>query len=283
MSGPLRSLVGNGTEGVARRAVALYFEVSYRLLATPVGREFLRASAGPGAPDVHGYTTQEDLDALLAALDPAPHDVLVDLGCGIGEVALAIHGRTGSAVIGVDSAPRAVAEATRRAAAARAGRRVRFAIGDLASPPLGATGAFALDSLMFVQRPSEVLRRVVRSLDPPKRVFVTFIDHRRLGRAGFARFIAAEGVRLDGLADVTGELRERSRRRSATARHLLRTATALDRRVAQSWLGRLGLALVLAEEAVVLGRIQDGSLRRWRFAVSPERMSSDAAQELDSV
>jgi SAM-dependent methyltransferase len=244
---------------------AFYFEMSYRLLTTPTGRDFLRAAAGPRAPAVHGYATERDLDALVDALRPTPDDVVIDLGCGIGEAALAVHERTGCAVIGVDAAPRAIAEARRRAAAATASGRVRFELGDLTSPPRG-TAAFALDSLMFVPCLPRALGRISRSLEPPGRVFVTFVDHRGLDQDAFARSIASGGVRVEAIDDVTDALRDRSRHRALTARRMLRDAAASVS--AASWLGRLGLLLVLAEETIVTRRIEAGALRRWRFTVS---------------
>ncbi len=240
--------------------VARYFDASYRLLAAPEGREFLRAAAVADAPAVHGYSTSDDLEALLDAMSPSRDDLLVDLGCGFGEVAIAIHRRTGCRVVGVDAAPDAIAEARRRAVEAGAAAAVRFHVGDLASPPVRGSGAYALDSLMFVLRPPAAIASVSRSLVPPGRVFVTFVDHRGLGRAAFARFVASGGVRVERLEDVSRQFAERSRHRAATARRLLRGRP--------SGTGRLGLRLVLAEEAIVGWLLRRGRLRRWRFTVA---------------
>ena len=255
----LRSLVRVSGDASVRWIAGLYFEVSYRLLAAPAGREFLRASAAPDAPAVHGYATSKDLDALLEALHPSPEDLLVDLGCGMGNVAIAIHRRAGCRVVGVDAAPRAVAEARRRAAEDDVGATVRFEVADLASPPVRGAAAYALDSLMFVRRPPQALALASRSLEPPGRVFATFVDHRGLGREAFARFIEGEGLRLERLDDVSAELGQRSRERAAVARRLLRGRPR--------WAGRLGLQLILAEEAIVAWLFERRRLRRWRFVV----------------
>ncbi len=242
------------------RIAGAYFRISYRLLATPAGRELGRAAAAPGSPAVHGYATSEDVEALLEAIRPSPEHVLVDLGCGFGEVAIAIHQRTGCRVVGLDAAPEAVVEARRRALAARVGEAVRFQVTDLRSRSVRGSAGYALDSLMFVPRPPEVLARLSRSLDPPGRIFVTFVDHRWLTGESFAQFIGSGGVRLERLEDVSSQFEVRSRERAATARRLLR-----DR---PPWSGRLALWLVVWEEAAVARLIRRGRLRRWRVLVT---------------
>ena len=233
-----------------------YFALSYRVLATPAGQEFLKRARAPGGPAVHGYSTPQDLTALLETLQPSPRDVVVDLGCGVGEVAIAVHRRTGAHVVGIDASPRAIAAARRRAAAEGVSAAVRFDVGEFGSAEIGGSAAYALDSLMFVRAP-DVLASVVRSLDPPGRVFATFIDHRGLDGNSFSRWVAGSGVRLERLDDVTGEFSERSRERAAAARRVLRARPARA--------GRFGLLLVLAEEAAVSWLIKRRGLRRWRF------------------
>lgn len=261
---PLRGPV----DAVVRWSVRFYFDLSYRALSAPAGRQFLHHSAAPHAPAVHGYSTADDLRTLVAVLDPSPDTVLVDLGCGIGDVAIAIHRQTGCRVVGVDAAPRAVAQARRRAARAGAAASVRFEVADLASPPVGGSAAYALDSLMFLRSPAQALALASGSLAPPGRVFATFIDHRGLDRVSFTRFIEGEGLRLDLLQDVTAEFGRRSRQRATVARELLRRRPG--------WSGRLGLELVAAEEAIVTQLIESGRLRRWRFSVAQLARGSDS-------
>ncbi len=237
--------------------IARYFALSYRILATPAGRAFLNSARAAGAPAVHGYATAQDLTALVEALQPSPRDVVVDLGCGVGEVAIAVHRRTGSQVVGIDASPRAIAEARRRAAAEGVSSAVHFDVGELGSAEIGGSAAYALDSLMFVRQAPDVLASVVRFLEPPGRVFATFIDHRGLDGDSFGRWVAGSGVRLEQLDDVTGEFSERSRERAAAARRELRGRPGRA--------GRFGLLLVLVEEAAVSWLIQRGRLRRWRF------------------
>ena len=237
--------------------LARYFALSYRVLATPAGREFLKRARAPGGPAVHGYATAQDLTALVGAMQRSPRDVVVDFGCGLGEVAIAVHRRTGSHVMGIDASPRAITEARRRAAAEGVSAAVRFEVGEIGSAEIGGSAAYALDSLMFVRRAPDVLASVVRSLDPPGRVFATFIDHRGLDGDSFRGWVAGSDVRLERLDDVTGEFSERSRERAAAARRVLRARPARA--------GRSGLLLVLAEEAAISWLIKRRRLRRWRF------------------
>jgi SAM-dependent methyltransferase len=249
----LRTVADAGRDAI----VGWYFAASYRALAAPAGRELLRASAGSDAPAVHGYSTAEDITALLEALQPSRDDVVLDLGCGIGEVAIAVHRRTGCHVLGVDASPRAIAEARRRTNAAGVSSAVRFEVGDLGSTSMRGSAAYTLDSLMFVRRAPHVLASVSRSLESPGRVFGSFIDHRGRDRGSFARYLSGTGLRVERLDDVTAQFAERSRRRTAVARRLFR--------VPSRGVGRLGLLLVLAEEWVVTSLIKRGRLRRWRF------------------
>jgi SAM-dependent methyltransferase len=255
--------------------VAWYFAFSYRALATPAGSEFLRSSAPPDMPAVHGYSTSEDLTALLEALQPSPDDLVVDLGCGFGEAAIAVHRRTGCRVVGIDASPRAIAEARRRAHAADVEAAVRYDVGALGAMAVRGSAAFALDSFMFVRQAPEVLASVSRSLEPPGLVFATFIDHRGRDSDSFARYIAGAGLKLERLDDVTAEFAARSRARAATAKRVF------SARPAQA--GRLGLLLVLAEEAVVTWLIERRRLRRWRFAaVHAKPLTGDTSIALTS-
>ncbi|MBA3364848.1 MAG: class I SAM-dependent methyltransferase [Actinobacteria bacterium] len=252
-----RALIETGADAITRWIARLYFEVSYRVLAGTAGREFLHAASDRDEPAVHGYATALDIQALVEALHPLRGETLLDLGCGNGEVAITIHRRTGCRVIGIDAARRAVTEARRRAANVGVQRSVRFLVGDLGSPPTGASAAYALDSLMFARRPAHVLASVSHSLEPPGRVFVTFVDHRGLDRRAFARLIEGTELRLESLDDVTPELDARSRKRASVARRTIRAR--------RSPAGGLGLLLVLAEETAVMQLIRRGRLRRWRF------------------
>ena len=273
---PLRRSV-SGSQ-MARRFVAglarLYFEISYGLLiGSSAGRRFLDLASFTDGPAVHGYLTADDLDVLMATLRPTSRDRLLDLGCGIGGAALAIHRRSGAQIVGVDASTRAVAEATARARRAGAADAVRIVVGDLAHPPaVGAAGACAIDSLMFLPDLPGVLRGICETLGVGRRVFATVLVAGPGGAERLAAAIAAAGLELERLDDVTEALATTSRRRAGTARALLRTPGDATR-------GRAAMLLVLLEETLVGTLVARGRLRRWRFVI---RCAGRATGERDA-
>lgn len=251
---------------IATTLVRLYFEATYHLLlGSDAGRRFLRLAAPPGLPLAHGYLTREDLTALVEALDPSPGDRLLDLGCGFGEIALEVHRRTGAEVVGLDASARAIAAARGRASRAGFGSAVRFVVGDLTRPPeVGACAAYALDSLMFAPDPARAIRAISETLEGDGRVFATLILVGPGGAERLRRSLAAAGVRLEAIEDVSDALRRRGRRRRRVARALFGAGRA-DLR------GRLAMAVVLAEEGLVGWLFDRGPAHRWRIVTIPAR------------
>ena len=49
---------------------------------------------------MHGYTTADDLEAAVRSLHPGASGRLLDLGCGLGGIALEVNRRTGAFVTG---------------------------------------------------------------------------------------------------------------------------------------------------------------------------------------
>lgn len=242
-----------------RTAVHVYFELSHRLLATRAGRAFSELAVNADEPQAHGYTTASDIDALEQALRPKPSDVLLDVGCGFGEIAIALHRRTGCRVTGIDVADSAIREARRRGARAGVEDFVGFEVADPTGRVPPASSAYAIDSLMFVRDPWTTLASLSRRLDPPGRVFVTYVDGRYLSDEQVRRRLERSGLKVESFEDVTHAFADRSRRRSDAAARVLRS----------EGLGGLGLLLFLAEEAVVRFLVRHGTLRRWRFSVLP--------------
>jgi SAM-dependent methyltransferase len=254
---------------VFRLVARLYFDISYGLLAqSDAGRRFLETTAAGDEP-VHGYLTTEDLDMLLAELDPRRGELLLDLGSGVGGVALEVHRRTGAEVLGVDVSPRAVAVATLRARRAGVGAAVTFVGGDLARPPvIGADSAYAIDSLMFLPDIGRTIRDVGKTLKPGSRLFATLLVVGSAGPGRLDRALRGSGVRVERLDDVTAAFSVQSRARAAAAGVLVRERATTIR-------GRLAMLLVIGEEALMGALVARGLVGRWRFVIrygsAPER------------
>lgn len=106
----------------------------------------------------------------FAALEPRPGAVLLDVGCGTGEDALALAARTapGGRAIGVDASAEMVAEARRRAAAAGA-REVEFIRCDataLALPDAAVDGCRAERVLQHLADPAAAVAEMARVTRP---------------------------------------------------------------------------------------------------------------------
>ncbi len=248
--------------------IGAYFELTYRLLAgSPEGRCFLRASAI--APDLesHGYLTLEDFGALTELLRPTGDSLLIDLGCGVGDVAREVHARTGAQVVGLDVAARAVREARQRAGHGT-GRSVRFARGSFSRlPRVAATGAYALDSLVFAPSSAAALKAISRALGGRGRLFATTLTLGPSADPPLLREAHRAGGRVIVSTDVTVALVAVSETRAAVARRLAAHCT--------TWRGRAALAIVIGEESLVGHLARRGRLRRWRviveFGDGPER------------
>lgn len=237
----------------------VYFDTSYRLLTGSVaGRRLLASSAVGGGP-VHGYFTGEDRDALLASLDPTTGDLLLDLGCGAGGIAIDLHRRSGAEILGIDISPRAVSAAAACARRAGVDASVRFLVGDLTRPlRVCATSAYAIDSLMFVPDLGEALRGIRAVLRPGGRLFATVLVFGPGAEDRLRRSLRVAGVSAERLDDVTPALVHGDRSRAGAA-------LAIRRAGATSLRGRLAMSLVSAEEAVIRALISGGRVSRWRF------------------
>lgn len=250
------------TDRWVARAAGLYFEISYRLLTgSPEGLRFLRLTAPLSGMTAHGYTTVDDLDALIRVLEPRKSDPLMDLGCGVGGIALEVNRRTGASVTGIDIATRAIKIATDAAIAVGAQPGVSFVVGSIRHPPrVGATGAYALDSLMFVPIDADALLGIRDALDGRGRLFSTVLGIGQAPRDRVATVATALGMTVIESEDVTDGLQARSEWRRGVARHLLR-------RRQWSIRGGLAMGLVVVEESLVQREVHAGRLRRWRTVV----------------
>jgi len=269
----VRRRVARARRAIIRDAVGLiarvYFDVSYGLLTGSVAGRRLLALPAAGDEPVHGYFTSQDRDVLLADLDPAPGTRLLDLGCGVGGIAVDLHRRSGAEILGVDVSWRAVSAATARARRAGVDSSVVFLVGDLTRPPrLGAASAYAIDSLMFVPDLGLAIRGIGDVLGSGGRLVATLLVFGSGAEARLRRSIEAAGADVLRLEDVTRALADRSRARADAADAIRQDGTASLR-------GSLAARLVGAEEALIGTLVADGRVGRWRFVVrfrpAPER------------
>jgi SAM-dependent methyltransferase len=247
----------------------VYFDISYTLLTGSVSGRRLLALAGVGGGPVHGYVTSQDLDVLLADLDPVPGIRLLDLGSGVGGVAIELHRRSGAEILGVDGSRKAVAAANAFARRAHVAPSVKFVAGDLARPPhVGATSAYAIDSLMFVPDLVGVIQGIGDVLGPGGRLFATLLVFGSGAEDRLRRSLTAAGAQIERLDDVTPALADRNHARAVAAVAHRRGGTTSLR-------GCLAMRLVSAEEALIRTLIANGRVSRWRFVVhfgsTPER------------
>jgi SAM-dependent methyltransferase len=242
-----------------------YFDLSFRLLAgTPQGRQFLRLSSVVGGMPIHGYATLDDLAAIIRYLRLRDGAHVLDIGSGLGGPALAIGQQTGARITGLDPSPTAVRAASHRASDAGLGDRISFMVGSTQQLPGGsASGAYALDSLMFVPIDVHLIHQVCCAVADGGRLVSTVLAVGPQPIDPLARVAAACGMRVLSSVDVTPAMLDRSeRRRRLALRSLRRPGTSS---------GRLAMLLVIAEETAVGYQARRGRLRRWQTVIELRR------------
>ncbi|MGH3203773.1 MAG: class I SAM-dependent methyltransferase [Streptosporangiaceae bacterium] len=140
---------------------------------TKMGRSGLRdqiARRALGLPpdmDVSGLLPWAGVAEVAAALNLAPGQLLVDLGCGRGGYGLEIARQTGARLLGLDFSPVAVTAAANRAASADIAGPAAFCVGTMTAAGVGAGAADAvvcIDTIMFTDAPLDALRECRRIL-----------------------------------------------------------------------------------------------------------------------
>ena len=170
------------------------------------------------APGVHRLRT-----ALADALDPAPGDTVVDIGCGTGATLPYLRDRVGSegTVVGVDFASGALTRA--RARIDRAGwENVTVCRGDGTRLPLRTADAVAASFLMgMLPDPAATVGTWLATLDPDRVVLLDLARSYRLpGRAINPLFrLAVRASSPPGTAAHHGESPTRVLDRRVAAAH----------------------------------------------------------------
>jgi SAM-dependent methyltransferase len=245
-------------ETIAGRLIIAYFDLVYRLLLGSVeGHRFIARATPPGAPAAHSYLTAADMDSLISTLGLSTGDLVVDLGCGFGEVAIAVHQRTGADVVGIEASSRALVEARRRIAAAGVEEHVRVVRADITNLPAAAgraRAAYEIDSLMFTPERWQIYSSLLRQMGPDSRIFATTLEFGPSDSERSHRRTLDLGVTVEALDDVTPELKTVNENRRHAALGLLRSRdTGL-----RGWLAMLAVV----EETLIRREIRRGLVRR---------------------
>jgi SAM-dependent methyltransferase len=135
-----------------------------------------RALGLPPDMDASGLLPWAALTELTAALNLAPGQLLIDLGCGRGGYSLELARQAGARLLGLDFSPVAVAAAASRAASTGSAGRAAFCVGDIAATGVRTDAADAIvciETIMFAGAPLDVFRECRRILAAGGRLVLT--------------------------------------------------------------------------------------------------------------
>jgi SAM-dependent methyltransferase len=135
-----------------------------------------RALGLPPDMDASGQLPWAGVAEVAAALNLAPGQLLVDIGCGRGGYSLEIARQTGARLLGLDFSPVAVATACVRAASADIAGGAAFCVADMTANGVGTGAADAvvcIETIMFADAHLDTLRECRRILAPGGRLVLT--------------------------------------------------------------------------------------------------------------
>ena len=135
-----------------------------------------RALGLPSHMDASGLLPWSGVTEVAAALNLAPGQLLVDLGCGRGGYSLEIARQTGARLLGLDFSPVAITTAALDAASAGIAEPAAFCVGDITA--IGVAGGAAdavvcIETIMFGDAHQDALRECRRILVAGGRLVVT--------------------------------------------------------------------------------------------------------------
>ena len=152
------------------------YDSTYRHLEHPVLDAIRKATFGEDIGQ-NSWITVEEYDRLLAGLDIADGEELLEVATGSGGPAMHLAALTGCRVTGIDANPHGVETASRRAQAAGMADRVRFQVADANARLPFADDSFdglvCMDSMNHLPDRANVLREWFRVLRPGRRALCT--------------------------------------------------------------------------------------------------------------
>ncbi len=155
-----------------------FFDQWYAEMGCSASRDQIvrRALGLPSDMDASGLLPWAGVTEVAAALNLAPGQLLVDLGCGRGGYSLEIVRQTGARLLGLDFSPVAVATARDRAASEDIAGRAAFCVGNITANGVGtgvADAVLCIETIMFVGAHLDALRECRRILAAGGRLALT--------------------------------------------------------------------------------------------------------------